>query len=101
MGKPNQNFKYMEAVTLLREGYSRKAVADIMGVSVWNVGSYARCARKKGISYMPDVELAIVKHLPPNVASWLRKQVPEGATVGDVLRAIVIDTYNDEMEDKE
>jgi hypothetical protein len=98
MNKPKP--KYMIAVELLREGHSRNSVSEIMGVSVWNVGCYATYARRKGISYMPDMDAALLKHLPPKVSAWLRKQVPENSTVGDVLRAIVIDAYNDEMEDK-
>jgi transposase len=95
---PKTKPKFMVAVELLRQGYSRKAVSEIMDVSVWNVGCYATYARRKGISYMPDMDAALLKHLPPKVSAWLRQQIPEGATVGDVLRAIVIDAYHDDME---
>lgn len=39
---------------------------------------------------------SIVQHLPPGIAAWLRKQVPDGGDLLETLAAIVTDAYHDE-----
>ena len=97
--KPDDNVehKYMIAVKMTREGYSRKAIAEHMGVSVWNVGCYITYARKRGISVMPDTTNMMLKSMQPQIAAWLKKQTPKDATIGDVILAIVTDAYLEEV----
>jgi len=90
--------KYEIAVDLLREGLSRKAVAEHMGATMSHVENYIGFARRHGISITSAEKHELLQRLPPEVAAWLRKQTPEGATMGDVICAIVVDAYNDEME---
>ncbi len=98
MTKPDAHIehRYMIAVKMMREGYSRKTIAEHMGVSVWNVGCYITYARKKGISVMPDMSNMMLKSMQPKIAAWLKKQTPANATVGDVILAIVTDAYLEE-----
>lgn len=36
--------------------------------------------------------------LPSDIQGWLLEQTPEGATVADVVRAIVVDAYHESLE---
>lgn len=40
----------------------------------------------------------LVVSLPEPVQDWLIDAIPEGATLSDILRAIVIDAYNEETQ---
>lgn len=90
--------KYEIAVDLLREGLSRKAVAEHMGVPLTNVENYIGFARRHGISITSAEKHELLQRLPPEVAAWLRQQTPEGATMGDVICAILNDAYHEDME---
>lgn len=89
--------RYMVAVKMTREGYTRRAIAEHMQVSVWNVGCYITYARKKGVSVMPDMSNMMLKSMQPKIAAWLKKQTPKDATIGDVILAIVTDAYLEEV----
>jgi hypothetical protein len=88
--------KYVKVAALVREGYSRKAIGHMMGIKIENVGSYITNARNHNISLKPDAAAGLVGQMPPKVSEWLRKQVPEGATMGDVIVAILTDAFQDE-----
>jgi predicted transcriptional regulator len=90
--------KYEIAVDLLREGLSRKAVAERMGATMTHVVNYIAFARKHGISITSAEKHELLQRLLPEVAAWLQQQTPKGATMGDVICAILVDAYNDEME---
>lgn len=92
------NHKYMIAAKMLREGHSRKAIAECMCVTVWQVNCYIGYAKRQGVSVKIDLEASMLKNLPPPVVVWLKGQVPEGGTVGDVVCAILTDVYHEDME---
>lgn len=90
--------RYMIAAKMSREGYPRKAIAAHMGVTVWHVNCYLGYAKRLGVSVEPDLGVMIAKNLPPPIIVWLKKQVPEGGAVIDVVRAILTDVYHDDRE---
>lgn len=44
--------------------------------------------------------IQLLNSMPPPVAHWLIDTIPEGATLSDAIRAIIIDAYHDEISDK-
>lgn len=52
--------------------------------------------RKRGPEALNSLP-ALVKSLPPEVRRWVVAQVPEGATLADLLRAFIVDAYHDEV----
>jgi len=88
----------MIAAKMLREGHSRKAIAEYMCATVWQVNCYIGYAKRNGISVEPDLDTLLLKTVTPPMAVWLKEQVPNGGTVGDVVRAILIDAYHEDME---
>lgn len=90
--------RYMIAAKMLREGHSRKAIAEYMCATVWQVNCYIGYAKRNGISVEPDLDTLLLKTVTPPMAVWLKEQVPNGGTVGDVVRAILIDAYHEDME---
>jgi hypothetical protein len=90
--------KYVKVAALLRQGYQRKTVAYMLDIKLENIGSYTTNARKNGISLTPDGSAALVGHMPEEVGKWLWSQVPEGASLGDAIIAIITDAYHDEMD---
>jgi len=90
--------KYMTAARMSREGYPRKAIAEHMVSTVHHINSLLGYAKRCGVSVKPDLGVMIAKNLPPPIIVWLKKQVPEGGAVIDVVRAILTDAYHDDME---
>jgi hypothetical protein len=88
--------KYMIAAKMSREGYPRKAIAEYMGVTVWQVNCYLGYAKKHGISALPETDAMILKGLQPKITVWLNGQIPDGGSIGDVVRAILTDSYYEE-----
>ena len=66
--------------------------------------SAVRMARKRGrldAVGTPRLRMpAMLYALPADVRDWLLAQVPEGATAGEFVRAIIIDAYHDEAGGK-
>lgn len=82
------------AETMLRDGVEPEAVAAETGMklsSVWKIRSEIGLGptRERGA-------IAIVEDLPADVRAWVRKQLPEGATMAELLRAFIIDAYHEE-----
>jgi hypothetical protein len=50
----------------------------------------ARPGRKRGPEALNSLP-AMIKTLPPDVRRWVIKQVPEGATLADLIRSIIVD----------
>jgi hypothetical protein len=90
--------KYMIAVRMSREGYPRKAIAEHMGSTAAQINCLLGYAKRLGVSVEPDLGVMIAKNLPPPIIVWLKKQVPEGGAVIDVVRAILTDVYHDDKE---
>ncbi len=45
-----------------------------------------------------DPARAIVEPLAPHVVEWLQAQMPEGATLADLIRSIIVDQYHDDVD---
>lgn len=95
---PRPTPRYHQAAALSREGHRTPHVAEALGVSVHAAHSLLRSARLHGISTSPLVSTALLIGMEPPIRAWLESQTPAGATVGDVILAIIIDAY---YEDKE
>lgn len=42
----------------------------------------------------------LVRSLPEEIANWIAGQVPEGGTMTDVIRGIIVDAYHEEKGDE-
>jgi DNA-binding transcriptional regulator LsrR (DeoR family) len=100
---------------LSQQGKSRKEIAAELGISVSKVSFFAQYARKRhGLQIAPfeskdrSFVMNLVRNkktgsvgkllygLPRPVATWLVSQIPADATLADVVRAIVVDAYDEE-----
>lgn len=90
--------RYMIAAQMSREGYPRKAIAEHMGSTAAQINCLLGYAKRCGVSVKPDLGVMIAKNLPPTITAWLKKQVPEGGAVIDVVRAILTDVYHEDKE---
>lgn len=41
----------------------------------------------------------LLDHLPTDIRLWFDAQVPENGSRADLVRAIIVDAYNEEMDD--
>ena len=39
----------------------------------------------------------LVKQMPPEHVAWLTTQIPDGGTLADVIRACIVDAYEDDL----
>jgi len=92
--------RYQIVAEMMRDGYSRKAVAEHLGIRVTSVHNHIKYAKSIGITTRFDRERILLATAPPHIEKWLRKQAPEGATAGDVILAILNDVYNEDMDDE-
>jgi hypothetical protein len=91
------------------EGLQSSVIAERMNVGVSTIYAYLSRARYRNL--LDDSKVrppqrplppsagdlrALVKGLPPSVASWLVDQVPDNSTLTDLLRAMIIDFYYDD-----
>jgi transposase-like protein len=103
------------------KGMTVKEIAEKTGLRVRQVNYYIRqlmlakelkpaIARKwtpqVGILYRAQKEglklgrvREVLMRLSPETLTWLLRQVPEGASVADVLRGIVVDVYEEEAKE--
>lgn len=88
---------YLTVAKMVGEGYSRRAIAEHLGMTVANVNNHIRYARSIGMEARFDRERVLLSRAPPHIEQWLRAQAPDGATAGDVILAILNDVYNEEM----
>jgi hypothetical protein len=85
---------------LVCSGYSRKDIAEALGMKVTNVHNHIKYARSIGLDAQFDRNSVLLSRAPPHIEQWLREQAPEGATAGDVILAILNDAYNEDMADE-
>jgi hypothetical protein len=85
---------------MICDGYSRRAVAEHLGIRVTNVHNHIKYARSIGVDAKFDRSKVLLSRAPPHIEQWLRRQTPEGASAGDVILAILNDAYNEDMEDE-
>lgn len=82
---------------------SQSEIALMIGTTAGGVSSAV--ARMRGKGYVarfrrgnqdvPRLD-AVINTLPDDARAWLLAQVPDGATLADVLRAIVVDAFEDD-----
>jgi 2-hydroxychromene-2-carboxylate isomerase len=90
--------KYQIVVDMVRAGVPRKEIAARMGTPLYTVHSCIRYAREHGVSVKFDPEYARFGYLPLRIKKWLKTQVPEGATMEDVIVAILNDAYDEDTK---
>lgn len=95
-----KNQIYLIVAKLMCDGYSRRAIAKHLGMTVANVNNHIRYARLIGMEARFDRERVLLSRAPLHIEQWLRAQAPDGATAGDVILAILNDVYNEEMENE-
>lgn len=82
---------------LHREGFERSQIAEMVGCHIRTVGKYLRTARDHKLFVRIDpLFLQLEKHVPKEITDWLVDATPEGAKIGDTLRSILQDAYDDE-----
>jgi len=92
--------KYQIVANMVCDGYSRRAVAEHLGIRVTNVHNHIKYARSIGVDAKFDRSKVLLATAPPHIEQWLREQAPEGASAGDVILAILNDAYNEDMENE-
>jgi hypothetical protein len=92
--------RYQVVVDMIHDGYSRKEIADHFGAKVYSVHNNIKYARSLGLNVRFDRERVLLSRAPPHIEQWLREQAPEGASVGDMILAILNDAYNEEMQNE-
>jgi 2-hydroxychromene-2-carboxylate isomerase len=90
--------KYQVVVDMVRAGVPRKVIAAQLGTPLYTVHSCIRYAREHGVSVKFDPEYARFGYLPLRIKKWLKTQVPEGATMEDVIVAILNDAYDEDTK---
>ena len=91
---------YQTVAKMICDGYSRRAVAEHLGIRVTNVHNHIKYAKSVGMATRFDRNKIMLATAPPHIEQWLREQAPEGASVGDMILAILNDAYNEEMENE-
>ena len=91
---------YQIVAEMICDGYSRRAIAEHLGIRVTNVHNHIKYARSIGMKARFDQSKIMLATAPPHIEQWLREQAPEGASVGDMILAILNDAYNEEMENE-
>lgn len=44
--------------------------------------------------------MQLVDGLPIDIQDWVVDNIPPGGTLTELIRAVIVDAYNDEMEEK-
>ena len=91
---------YKTVARMLCEGYSRRDIAERLNMSVANVHNCIRYARSIGVAARFDRSRILLATAPPHIERWLREFVSDGASVGDVIIAILNDAYHEDMENE-
>lgn len=91
---------YQTVVNMVCDGYSRKDIAEHLGIRVNSVHNHIKYARSIGVDAKFDRSKVLLYRAPPHIEKWLCKQAPEGATAGDMILAILNDAYNEDMDDE-
>lgn len=97
MTRNNKTEMIQHVAKLHNAGVSIDAIAERRGVTARTVAGYISRAKTVGLVPGESNSLGrLLRSLPPEVDAWVRAQVPEGGTVTEMIRAIVIDAYYDE-----
>jgi transposase len=92
---PANNGNRARVIEMLQRGLTYAEISQETGLQQSTVGSYAAWGRAKGMIMLrtrgrPEL---VISRLSPEIAAWLRGITPDGATVEDTIRAIVVDAY--------
>ena len=95
--------RYQRLLDLADGTRDAREIGASLGWTVKTVHEYA--ARLRRMGHYPRFRrsgnfsgLQFVQCLPNDVQAWIARQVPEGCTPGDLLRAIIIDAYQAEQD---
>lgn len=92
------NDRDMQIIELLRSGHSGMEIAEKLGIGFSTVYYRIRTKRLRELTNRMDKESAkILLGLEPEVLKWFEEQAGELSHI-DFIRAIIIDAYNEEME---
>lgn len=91
---------YQTVAEMMCDGYSRRDIAEHLGMRVTNVHNHIQYAKSIGMATKFNRNKILLGTAPPHIERWLREQAPEGATAGDVILAILNDAYNEDMENE-
>ena len=94
----NQAEQIQRAAQLRNDGYSTEVISECLGVKPSTVYNYIWTAKENGLLEASNRNnmVHLLRSLPPEVDAWLKSQIPEGGTITEMIRAIVIDAYYDE-----
>ena len=84
------NPKHRRIALLKASGMSNKEVARIVGMSDGSVAVMCSTRRLN----LPKRHL--LHDLPPHIVDWLITNTPDGASIADTVRSILVDAYNDD-----
>ena len=86
------------AAQLRNDGYSTEVICERLGVKPATVYNYIWIAKAGGLleASINNNMVHLMRSLPPEVDAWLKAQIPEGSTITEMIRAIVIDGYYQE-----
>ena len=84
-----------KAESMMRDGAEPEAVAAATGMKLSSVMTI-RSRSGLGPTRERGAEL-IVDSLPADIRSWVRHQIPNGASAADLLRSFIVDAYHDEV----
>lgn len=89
-----------QIVRLRLEGLLLREISEQLGIRIGSVSRHLRIAKERGLlrALDPGERLMADIGLPEEVCKWVRQSTPAGARPGDLLRAIIIDAYHEEME---
>lgn len=116
MARTSRTYEIEETARLAKLGWSNRRIGARFEVSSDRVSQWKHEARVRGLlpPLKPKSEYARVVNrlvyrgakmgsmrdlfegMPVEVADWLVDSVPEGATVGDLIRSILVDAHAEE-----
>jgi len=91
---------YENVIDLYTRGHTAEEIERASGLTRSTVHSYLFKAQRAGRLRLraKGRPVAVMKLLPPEVRQWLWSITPAGATVEDTMKAIIIDTYEEEKK---
>lgn len=80
-------------------------IAEMLQANRASIPGAVRQARLNGREvYLPDVArygAALTARLPRPVKAWLDAQIPKGSSRAEIIRAIILDAYHDDLENNQ
>lgn len=106
--QPATRIDRAEVFRLLRQGQSQVQIANAFGCTQGTI-SHIVCAHRSNRSLSTRISgvtaggglLKMLRGMPADQAHWLLDQVPEGGTLIETIRAIIIDAWAEDVQNKE